>query len=136
MKKMSKHSGSRKRYASYADRTRRLLGATDLVAWHDDVSNPVIRFAASVPTSKHKSLADFMTSTPNRWHITARAVVRMPNGETFNEEVEAVTGQALVLHELKEHREQLMKEATANINPKYVEDRVYIMRLARKGDMQ
>lgn len=135
MKKMSKHKGSRKRYASYADRTRRLLGATDLIAWDNDESQPVIRFAASVPSGKHKSLADFMTSTPNRWHITARAVVRMPSGECFNEDVEAVTGQALVLHELTEQRKKLMADATANINPKYVEDRVYIMRLARKGDM-
>lgn len=131
MKKQSKHKGNRKRYASYADRTRRLLSGTDLVIRDGTEENLIIRFAASVPPGKRNSLADYMTSTPNRWHITARVAVRHADGERYHEEVEAETGQALVLWETTEIRDELMRQATASVNPKYVEDRTFIMRIAR-----
>lgn len=83
-------------------------------------------FPAHVPVDKRESVADYAAHAPMRWKVTAVLVLRYDDG-TETRESEAECGQAQKVSELRELREQLMRELKAGANTRFVWDELYRM---------
>lgn len=84
-------------------------------------------FPAHVPNDKRQSVAEYATHAPMRWRAIARLVLRYDDGSMETREADAEIGQAQIISELQEARNELMKDLERTANMRYVWDRVFIL---------
>ena len=84
-------------------------------------------FPAHVPQRKHHDVAMYATHAPMRWRIIARLVLRYDDGSMETREADAEVGQAQIISELQEARNELMKDLERTANLRYVWDKTYTM---------
>lgn len=84
-------------------------------------------FPAHVPPRKHQDVAMYATHAPMRWRIIARLVLRYDDGSMETREADAEIGQAQIISELQEARNELMRDLEKTANLRYVWDRYYLM---------
>lgn len=84
-------------------------------------------FPAHVPNDKRQSVAEYATHAPMRWRIIARLVLRYDDGGMETREADAEIGQAQIVSELQEARNELMRDLESTANLRYVWDRTFTM---------
>tara|TARA_Y100000401_G_scaffold100352_1_gene89171 strand:- start:495 stop:926 length:432 start_codon:yes stop_codon:yes gene_type:complete len=84
-------------------------------------------FPAHVPAYKYQDIATYATHAPLRWRIIARLVLRYDDGSMETREAEAEVGQQMLISELQEARNELMKDLERTANGRYVWDKFYVM---------
>ena len=84
-------------------------------------------FPAHVPVSKQQDIATYATHAPLRWRVIARLVLRYDDGSMETREADAEVGQAQIISELQEARNEMMKDLERTANLRYVWDKLFLM---------
>lgn len=122
-----------KRKVSDIERTRRMARLVTVKGWDCD-DEPTgfygrFNFHPTVDKSKRVALHDYICLSPNLWEIEAHVHLRFADGSGHVEVWEAVTDQAITAVDTLEVRKAIRQAACAKINPKWIEDVVYQMRV-------
>jgi hypothetical protein len=126
---------SRKQVDDAISRTKRQARLVTIRGWdsEEEATGFYGRFSfhPTIPDHKRVAIHDYIVMTPARWEIEAHIHLKFANGESRVDVWEGVTEQAITAPDTLEVRKLVREEACRKINPRFIQDVAYKMRLAR-----
>jgi hypothetical protein len=126
---------SRKQVDDAISRTKRQARLVTIRGWDSDEEATGFygrfEFHPTIEKGKRVALHDYIVLSPSRWEIEAHVHVRFSDGTGRVDVWEGETLQAIRAADIKHVLSVIREEACKAINPKWVQDVVYKMRLAR-----